>query len=191
MEICISTLPPKHLLPPCVRAKSLQSCPPLCNPMDGNPPGSSVHGISQSRLPEWAAILFSRGSSRPRPQTWVTCTAGRFFTSEPPGKPPYLLTLLFFIFFPCSLALFFNFYFVLEYSWAQVAIVVKNSFANARHKRQEFDPWVRNIPCRGEHGNPLQNSCLKNPMGRGDWQAMVQGPQRVGHNWSNLARIVD
>ena len=97
----------------------------------------------------------------------------------------------FFIFFPCFLALFFNFYFVLEYSWAQVAIVVKNSLANARHKRREFDPWVRNIPCRGEHGNPLQNSCLKNPMGRGDWQAMVQGPQRVGHNWSNLARIVD
>ena len=60
--------------------------------------------------------------------------------------------------------------------------MVKNSFANARHKRREFDPWVRNIPCIEEHGNPLQNSCLKNPMGRGDWQAMVQGPQRVGHN---------
>ena len=38
----------------------------LCDPMDYNPPGSSVHGILQTRILEWAAILFSRGSSRPR-----------------------------------------------------------------------------------------------------------------------------
>ena len=38
----------------------------LCDPMDCSPPGSSVHGILQARIPEWAAIPFSRGSSRPR-----------------------------------------------------------------------------------------------------------------------------
>ena len=40
--------------------------------MDCSPPGSSVHGISQARLLEWVAISFSRGSSRPRDQTWVS-----------------------------------------------------------------------------------------------------------------------
>ena len=56
------------------------SCLPLCNPMDCSPPGSSVHGIFQARILEWAAIPFSRGSSRPRDQTKVSWTASRFFT---------------------------------------------------------------------------------------------------------------
>ena len=47
--------------------------------MDCSPPGSSVHGISQARILEWVAILFSRGSSRPRDQTQVCCIAGIFF----------------------------------------------------------------------------------------------------------------
>ena len=40
-------------------AKSLQSCPTLCDPIDGNPPGSTVLGILQARTLEWAAISFS------------------------------------------------------------------------------------------------------------------------------------
>ena len=52
----------------------------LCNPMDGSPPGSSVHGIFQARILEWVAIPFSRGSSQARDQTHVSCAAGRFFT---------------------------------------------------------------------------------------------------------------
>ena len=40
-------------------AKSLQSCPTLCDPIDGSPPGSSVHGILQARVLEWGAISFS------------------------------------------------------------------------------------------------------------------------------------
>ena len=40
-------------------AKSLQSCPTLCNPVDGSPPGSSVLGILQARTLEWVAISFS------------------------------------------------------------------------------------------------------------------------------------
>ena len=39
-------------------AKSLQSCPTLCDPRDGSPPGSSVHGIFQARVLEWGAIAF-------------------------------------------------------------------------------------------------------------------------------------
>ena len=40
-------------------AKSLQSCPTLCDPRDGNPPGSPVPGILQARTLEWVAISFS------------------------------------------------------------------------------------------------------------------------------------
>ena len=40
-------------------AKSLQSCPTLCDPIDSNPPGSPVPGILQARTLEWATIAFS------------------------------------------------------------------------------------------------------------------------------------
>ena len=40
-------------------AKSLQSCPTLCDPIDGSPPGSSIPGILQARTLEWVAISFS------------------------------------------------------------------------------------------------------------------------------------
>ena len=40
-------------------AKSLQSCPTLCNPLDGSPPGSAIPGILQARTLEWVAIAFS------------------------------------------------------------------------------------------------------------------------------------
>ena len=55
----------------------------LCNPMDGSPPGSSVHEILQARILEWAIMPSSRESSRPRDQTQVSCVsyiAGWFFT---------------------------------------------------------------------------------------------------------------
>ena len=41
-------------------AESLQSCPTLCDPMDGSPPGSPVPGILQARTLEWVAIAFSK-----------------------------------------------------------------------------------------------------------------------------------
>ena len=55
------------------------SSPALCDPVDRSPPGSSVHGILQAKILEWVVIPFSRGSSRPGGQTWVSCIAGRFF----------------------------------------------------------------------------------------------------------------
>ena len=45
-----------------VKVKSLSRVR-LCDPMDGSPPGSSIHGILQARILEWVAISFSRGSS--------------------------------------------------------------------------------------------------------------------------------
>ena len=57
-----------------------QLCLTLCDPTDCSPQGSSVHGILQARILEWVACSFSRGSSRPRDRTRVSCTAGRFCT---------------------------------------------------------------------------------------------------------------
>ena len=64
----------------------LLSCVWLCDPVDCSPPGSSVHGISQARILQWAAISFSRESSQPRDQTSISCLAGGCCTTEPPGK---------------------------------------------------------------------------------------------------------
>ena len=56
-----------------------QSCPTLFDPMDYNPPGSSVHGILQARILEWVDIPFSRGSSQDKDRTQVSHIAGGFF----------------------------------------------------------------------------------------------------------------
>ena len=55
--------------------KVTQSCLTHCDPMD-----YTVHGILQARILEGVAIPFSKGSSQPRDQTQVSCTAGGFFT---------------------------------------------------------------------------------------------------------------
>ena len=88
-----------------------QSCLTFCNPMDCNPPGSSVHGILQARILEWVAMPSSRGSSQareynpafphcrqilyhlshqghPRILEWVVCTFSRgTLPAELPEKP--------------------------------------------------------------------------------------------------------
>ena len=47
-------------------------------------------GILQASILDWVAMPASRASSQPRDWTWVSCIASRFFTTEPPGKPPCL-----------------------------------------------------------------------------------------------------
>ena len=73
-------LPELHWLAPCnpssvsVCAWMLSHVWHFVTPIDCSPPGSSVHGILQARIPEWVVISFSRGSSRPRDQTAsLTC----------------------------------------------------------------------------------------------------------------------
>ena len=73
---------------------SAQWCLTLCNPTDCSPPGSSDHGIFQARIIEWVAISSSRGSSRPRDQTYISCLVGRLFTPVPPGKSPSRLQFI-------------------------------------------------------------------------------------------------
>ena len=67
---------------------SSQLCPILCNPLNCSPPGYSVCGIFQARIPDWVVISSSQGSFRPKDQTWVSwvsCIAGWVFTTEPWG----------------------------------------------------------------------------------------------------------
>ena len=67
-------------------AKSLQSCPTLCDPIDGSPPGSSIPGILQARTLEWVAISFSNayvpGKSLQSCPTLCDPIGG-----SPPGSP--------------------------------------------------------------------------------------------------------
>ena len=55
----------------------VKSCLTLCDPMDCSPPGSSVHGNFHARTLEWVAISSSRGSSRPKDWTHISCIGRR------------------------------------------------------------------------------------------------------------------
>ena len=82
-----------------MRAKSLQLCSTLCDPMDCSPPGSSVHRILQAGTLEWVAMPSYRGTFQPRDRIHVFCSyciAGGFFTAKPPGKSMCVCVLLFF-----------------------------------------------------------------------------------------------
>ena len=70
-----------------------QSCPTLCSPTDCNPPGSSVHGSFQ-----WNGLPFPTPGDLPDPGIEHTSSAspalaGRFFTTETPGKPHKIYTI--------------------------------------------------------------------------------------------------
>ena len=64
-------------------------------------PGSSVHGILQTRILKWIAIPFSRGSSQPRDWTWASWIAGRFFTIWATREHVYktIISLYFFLYY--------------------------------------------------------------------------------------------
>ena len=63
-------------------AKSLQSCPTLCNPIDGSPPGSPVPGILQARVLEWSAVAFSGPKYR-------SILKSKFFLENKEGESPW------------------------------------------------------------------------------------------------------
>ena len=79
----------------CVHA---QLCLTLCNPLDCSPPGSSVHGIFQTKILERVAMPSSRGSSQHRDQAHISCVScitGGFFTYRAIGEAPVTTLLLF------------------------------------------------------------------------------------------------
>ena len=89
-----------HSHPPCLNGCLLlssvaQSCPALCR-LDYTQPSSPVDGIYQARILKWVATSFSKGSSWPRDQALVSCIAGGFFITAPPGKPISMNSILIF-----------------------------------------------------------------------------------------------
>ena len=71
-------------------AKSLQSCPTLCNPIDGSPPGSPVPGILQARALEWVAISFSnawkwKNKVKSLSRVWLLATPWTAAYQAPPS----------------------------------------------------------------------------------------------------------
>ena len=82
----------------CMRAKSLQSCPTLCNPLDYSPPGSPVQGIVQARILEWVAMPSSKGSSWSRDWTcvsYISCVGRQILCHECHlGRPYIWITVL-------------------------------------------------------------------------------------------------
>ena len=123
--------------------------------MDCSPPGSSIHGILQSRILEWVAISSSRGSSQPRDRThifYISCIGSRRRQWHPtpvllPGK---------------------------SHEWRSLA-------GCSPWGREESDMTERlhfrfSLSCTGEgKGNPLQCSFLENPRDGGAWWAAVYG----------------
>ena len=73
-----------------VAAKSLQSCPTLCDPIDGSPPGSPVPEILQARTLEWVAISFSnvwkwKGKVKSLSRVWLLATPWTVAYQAPPS----------------------------------------------------------------------------------------------------------
>ena len=73
-----------------------------------------------------------------------------------------------------------------NYGASQVTLVLKNPSANAEDIRDMVLVPGSERPAGGEHGNPLQYSCLENPMYGGTWRATVC---RVEKNWTRLKRL--
>ena len=185
-------------------AKSLQSCLTLCDPRDGSPPGSSVPGILQARTLEWGAISFSsawkwkvkvKSLSRVRlPATpWTAAHQAppsmgfsrqeycSRVLSPSPSHPSRLWKCLF-MFRYFSLSLFFFFLLsCMAYAGFPGGSVVKN--LPAELETEGSIPGSGRSP-GGGNVNPLQYSCLGNPMDRGAWQAIVHG---VAKSWTQLS----
>ena len=179
------------------KSEVAQSCPTLRDPLDCSPPGPSVHGIFQARVPEWIAVSFSRACFWPRDGTQVSRIAGRCFairatrireTEVMKNTMAWLLPILL-TYDPVYSTRTFN-------VWKRTFITklchhfsISSNFAGLsgwlggkesacycrRHKRCQFDHWAGKIPWRRAWQPLLWYSCLENPMDRGACQATVHG----------------
>ena len=137
----------------------------FATPMDCSLPDSSVHRICQARILEWVAISYSKGSSRPRDRTHVSCIAGGSLplshldgpASRKPGGNSFTLSTN-----------------------------IQSSFHERKERNREKDIFL--FIWNGNHikgnGNPLQYLCLENSIDRGAWKATVHG---VTKSWTRLS----
>ena len=145
-----------------------QSCPALCSPRDCSPPGSSVHGISQARTLEWAAISFSKG----------------FFLTQ--GSHPYLLHLLHCL--PLSYLGSQKIWYFLTFSWFSLGVYVNLNWYpvsqwGCHRISLDFTPccagssiccqmgliWLDPLPWSFHWGHKWGHRSESAPMGWHDW----------------------
>ena len=129
-----------------------------------SPPGFSVHWVLQARRLEWVAISFSRGSSWPRDWTWVSCTAGSFFTNWATREVPtdYNISQIFFkLYFLKFFKIYFwtlfcycsflydgrerLYYLVLSRNFHGLPWWLRGKESSCHYRRYGFDSWVRKI----------------------------------------------
>ena len=135
--------------------------------------GFATLSILQAKILEWVAMPSSRGSSQPRDRTQVSCIAGRFFTYWATGEAPSQAENIFLNIREfttrrsirwCSERMF------RLWMGFPSGSVGKESSCNAGDLGSIPGLW--RSP-GGGHGNPLQYSCLENPMDRGAWWVIV------------------
>ena len=159
--------------------------------MDYSPPGSSVHGVLQTRILEWAAISFSRGSSQTGDQTFVSCIGRwslQYWAQGSPSSPRHSLT-------PSLTGLFLHSF--IQQNLLDICCLpeglpcgseVKSLPANAGDKGSI--PGLGRVS--GErNGNSVHYSCLENTMDRGAWRATVHGVAKSWlqlRNWTTTAK---
>ena len=139
-----------------------QSCLTLCDPMDCSLPVFSVQWIFHAMLLDWAVIYFSRGSSRPRDGTRVSCIGDRCFTIWATRetlyiKSLYIITALAQSQTECSYIYFWHLYWTLHYMHVLNCIIFiigllrwfgdwRTCLQCRRHQRYRLDSWVRKFP---------------------------------------------
>ena len=120
--------------------------------MDCSPPGFSVHGTYQARILKWFAISFSRGYSQPRDKTCIPSLAGRFFTTEPPGKPLHIYIHLYtYIFVYTNSSVLSFFLFLSRERHRTYLLIMRNMTTEFTRCRAAFS-----IP----EGRPTYEDCL-------------------------------
>ena len=123
----------------CVCVLVTQMCLTFCTPMDCSPPGSSVHGILQTRILVFIAIPFSRGSFWLRYQTWVSCIAGRFFTVCATKEALYTYTYIYS--FKIFVYIFIYLYKCILYSFP-LWFITRKTFRSNYARHFSYWPWI-------------------------------------------------
>ena len=152
-------------------AKSLQSCPTLCDPTDGSPPGSPVPGILQARSLEWVAISFSNAwkwkvNVKSLSRVRLCATPWTAAHQAPPsmgfsrqeywsGVPLPSLII--------SLAIY-----KIQISFFFLMFLIARKFLELINDYSKVSGYTGN-------GNPVQCSCLENPRDGGAWWAAICG----------------
>ena len=129
------------------------------------------------RTLEWVAYPFSSRSCWPRNQTRVSCVAGKFFTSWATREAPYLALVELYLLCPVYFSLL-----VSCMADFPRGSSVTNPLANTGDAGS-IPGWGRSPG--GGNGNPLQYSCLGNPIDRGAWRATVHGVAKESDMASN------